>query len=130
MLHLFLLLLVAALSHLGCYQENIRSRVFATSAGVYDPSMLSPTTCSAACARWQFFYAGLTEGRFCLCSNQMPTVVATGSCVQPCTDASSGATCGAKGFVDVYSSSMGITGLQLSIIGFNGVLQVRFFHIF
>lgn len=85
---------------LGCYKEAKGARIFAVSAGTYDPSNLTPQTCADACLRWGYRYAALTQGQFCFCNSNLPPTAAVpgGYCNMLCSG-NSQMTCGAQNYI-------------------------------
>lgn len=103
-------------AYIGCFKDTPGARQFTVSAGTYDPTTLNPTTCNAECKKWMYRYAGLTEGRFCFCSNHAPTIVASPDslcnekCPLPSTDS-----CGGLNYVSAYEADVTMTGFDLSV---------------
>ena len=85
----------------GCYYETPGQRAFFVSAGTYDPYNINPTSCTAACKRWGFRFAGMSGGNNCFCSNVLPTVAnsSDGYCNMRCSDTSSLTYCGGFSYV-------------------------------
>lgn len=53
----------------GCYKDDLQNPEFVISPGGYDPKLINPSACSALCQGHGYLYAGVQEGRLCLCSN-------------------------------------------------------------
>jgi len=85
---MFVLKCLCAVRYKGCYLEAQGARTFSVSAGSYNPTTLTPTTCTAACLRWGYRYAAMTQGSYCFCNNNLPTVAAVTPdtpCNVPCS---------------------------------------------
>ncbi|XP_023932388.1 uncharacterized protein LOC106168381 [Lingula anatina] len=123
-LALLILISRAQGGYVGCYE----GRTGGVSAGRYNTSTLDPTTCQTTCGTQQFSYARLYNGRYCFCSNALPSVLVNDShCDDPCTgDALE--KCGGDRHVSVYHVGAEIQGLRVTAgvftAGVEGAIEV------
>ncbi|XP_060063521.1 uncharacterized protein LOC132543982 [Ylistrum balloti] len=105
----------AALKYHGCFEVDKRNRVFTVTPGDVRPEDLTPANCATKCGVWLYNYCGLEYGKFCRCGKNPPpeSKRSNSSCVTKCMgDASK--TCGAKDYMEVYTTSPPIVGLALN----------------
>ncbi|XP_033750161.1 uncharacterized protein LOC117334568 isoform X2 [Pecten maximus] len=105
----------AALKHYGCFEVDKRNRVFTVTPGDLRPEELTPANCATKCGVWLYNYCGLEYGKFCRCGKHPPpeSKRSNSSCVTKCMGDQT-QTCGAKDYVEVYTTSPPIVGLALN----------------
>ncbi|KAK6507971.1 hypothetical protein TWF481_006391 [Arthrobotrys musiformis] len=92
-------------SSLGCYQEPTSGKALTK---VFSTGSMTHELCLYYCWRMAATYAGLEYGRECWCGsvlNPDATPASAGSCNVPCAGDST-KTCGAGGYLELYSSGL------------------------
>ncbi|XP_069123973.1 polycystin family receptor for egg jelly-like isoform X2 [Argopecten irradians] len=115
LLLIYLVQYTVALKYYGCFEVDKRNRVFTVTPGDLSPEELTPANCATKCGVWLYNYCGLEYGKFCRCGKNPPpeSKRSNSSCVTPCMGDTS-VTCGARDYVEVYTTSPPIVGLALN----------------
>ena len=105
--------------YLGCFEEDVGSRLFSHAPGDYRLTEISPVQCMVTCGR-QYKYAAVQKGQFCMCSNKHPTNrVNEGNCSALCPGTLNyppeerKPSCGGLNTVSVYSIKNRILGFKI-----------------
>lgn len=98
---------------MGCFEEDLTRRQFATSPGDYDVDDLTVNICRMRCGEWRYQYAAVTYSSFCFCAQSYSlTKVDDSNCTMPCSGNLS-EMCGDFKHVSAYVAPLPIDELQI-----------------